>query len=223
MPGTTRSTAAAATIGVRGGRGDDALFGGAGRDRLLGGQDNDLLDGGDGNDVLNGGGDGRDKDRIVCGEGYDVVVLGRNDVVLVEVQASEHPDEESAADDESADDEAPGDKESDDTVLEKPDSAGDDGCEKVKRPGDGKACASHRPACEDGERACPATKGEDRGGMSATDAAASPARTPARRTTAAARRRARIRARRPTATAMTRCADEPDADRAVEDPEPDED
>jgi Ca2+-binding RTX toxin-like protein len=56
---------------LRGGRGDDALFGGAGRDRLLGGQDSDLLDGGDGNDVLNGGGDGRDKDRIVCGDGYD--------------------------------------------------------------------------------------------------------------------------------------------------------
>ena len=51
--------------------GDDQVTGGGGNDRLLGGQDSDLLDGGDGNDVLNGGGDGRDKDRIVCGDGYD--------------------------------------------------------------------------------------------------------------------------------------------------------
>jgi RTX calcium-binding nonapeptide repeat (4 copies) len=128
---------------LRGGRGDDALFGGAGADRLRGGQDNDLLDGGDGDDVLNGGGDGRDKDRIVCGEGYDVVVLGRNDVILVEVSASEHPDEVEP-DAEPVDD------------SDEP--AGDDGCEKVKGPGAGpKPCASRRSACEDGERACPST------------------------------------------------------------------
>ena len=99
---------------IRGGNGDDALFGGGGKDRLRGGQDNDYLDGGDGDDYLNGGGDGRDKDKIVCGDGYDVVVLGRNDVVLVEVDAA-------------------GDVESSD----------DDGCEKVKGPGgDREACAS---------------------------------------------------------------------------------
>lgn len=67
---------------VRGGSGDDSLFGDDGKDRLRGGQDNDYLDGGNGDDHLNGGGDGRDKDKIVCGEGYDVVVLGRNDVIL---------------------------------------------------------------------------------------------------------------------------------------------
>ena len=112
---------------IRGGNGDDALFGGDGKDRLRGGQDNDYLDGGDGDDYLNGGGDGRDKDKIVCGDGYDVVVLGRNDVVLVEVDAS-------------------GDVESEDG----------DGCEKVKGPGsDGEACAStgcgHEPcAATDG-------------------------------------------------------------------------
>ena len=104
---------------IRGGNGDDALFGGDGKDRLRGGQDNDYLDGGDGDDYLNGGGDGRDKDKIVCGDGYDVVVLGRNDVVLVEVDAS-------------------GDVESEDG----------DGCEKVKRPGgDREACASTDGGC----------------------------------------------------------------------------
>ena len=109
---------------VRGGRGDDALFGGDGKDRLRGGQDNDLLDGGDGNDYLNGGGDGRDKDRVVCGDGYDVVVLGRNDVVLVEVEAS-------------------GDHVEDD-------EAGDAGCEKVKGPGRGntEACGATSDGCE---------------------------------------------------------------------------
>ncbi len=113
---------------IRGGNGDDALFGGDGKDRLRGGQDNDYLDGGDGNDYLNGGGDGRDKDKIVCGDGYDVVVLGRNDVVLVEVDAS-------------------GDVESEDA----------DGCEKVKGPGgDREACAStgcgHEPCAVDVRR-----------------------------------------------------------------------
>ena len=99
---------------IRGGNGDDALFGGDGKDRLRGGQDNHYLDGGEGDDFLNGGGDGRDKDKIVCGDGYDVVVLGRNDLVMVEVDAS-------------------GDVGAED----------DDGCEKVKRPGgDREACAS---------------------------------------------------------------------------------
>jgi RTX calcium-binding nonapeptide repeat (4 copies) len=90
---------------LRGGKGDDALFGGDGDDRLKGGQDNDYLDGGEGDDVLNGRGDG-DKDKIVCGEGYDVVKLGKRDVVHVEVDASVHPAD---------------------------DVAGDGGCEKVKR------------------------------------------------------------------------------------------
>ena len=95
---------------VRGGGGDDSLFGGRGKDRLRGGQDNDLLDGGNGSDYLNGGGDGRDKDRIVCGSGYDVAVLGRGDVTA------------------------------------------DDGCEEIKRPGDGKeACAAGSHGCPDRE------------------------------------------------------------------------
>ena len=129
---------------LRGGRGDDALYGGDDDDRLRGGQDNDLLDGGEGDDYLNGGGDGRDKDRIVCGDGYDVVVLGRNDVVLVEVAASEHPAGE-------ADGEQP---------LDEPESGDDDGCEKVKGPGAPEACASHGSGCEGAGRPCVATARE---------------------------------------------------------------
>jgi RTX calcium-binding nonapeptide repeat (4 copies) len=118
---------------LRGGRGDDVLSGQQGDDRLRGGQDSDLLDGGEGDDYLNGGGDGRDKDRIVCGDGYDVVVLGRNDVVLVEVAASEDPAE-----------------------------VGDDdgGCEKVKGPGAPQVCASHGSGCEGAGRPCVASARE---------------------------------------------------------------
>ena len=124
---------------IRGGNGDDALFGGDGKDRLRGGQDNDYLDGGDGDDYLNGGGDGRDKDKIVCGDGYDVVVLGKNDVVLVEVDASGDAEEDVPAKDESG---------------ESDESEDDDGCEKVKRPGgEREACASTR--C--GNEPCAAT------------------------------------------------------------------
>jgi Ca2+-binding RTX toxin-like protein len=72
---------AAGDDSIRGGSGDDALFGDEGDDRLKGGQDEDQLDGGDGDDVINGRGDGRDKDEIVCGAGYDVVRPGRGDVV----------------------------------------------------------------------------------------------------------------------------------------------
>jgi RTX calcium-binding nonapeptide repeat (4 copies) len=129
---------------LRGGRGNDVLSGEEGDDRLRGGQDSDLLDGGDGDDYLNGGGDGRDKDRVVCGDGYDVVVLGRNDVVLVEVAASEHPAEE--ADGEPA--------------LDEPGSGDDDGCEKVKGPGAREACASHGSGCEGAGRPCVATARE---------------------------------------------------------------
>jgi Ca2+-binding RTX toxin-like protein len=136
---------------LRGGRGDDYLDGGDGADRLRGGQDDDLLDGGDGDDYLNGGGDGGDKDRIVCGDGRDVVVLGRNDVVLVEVQASNDlaPD----AGDDVGDD-------ADDQVLEAPESADDDGCEKVRGPGAPKSCASHDRGCgDDTEQACASNYG----------------------------------------------------------------
>jgi RTX calcium-binding nonapeptide repeat (4 copies) len=124
---------------LRGGRGDDALFGGDDDDRLRGGQDNDLLDGGEGDDYLNGGGDGRDKDRIVCGDGHDVVVLGKNDVVLIEVAASEAGGE---------------------AALGEPESSDGDGCEKVKGPGVPEVCASHGSGCEGAGRPCVATARE---------------------------------------------------------------
>jgi hypothetical protein len=66
---------------LRGGRGDDDLSGGEGNDRLRGGQGEDHLDGGEGDDYLNGRGDGGDPDEIVCGDGSDTAVLGRNDVI----------------------------------------------------------------------------------------------------------------------------------------------
>lgn len=66
---------------LRGGRGDDDLSGGEGNDRLRGGQGEDHLDGGEGDDYLNGRGDGGDPDEMVCGDGSDTVVLGRNDVI----------------------------------------------------------------------------------------------------------------------------------------------
>jgi hypothetical protein len=140
---------------VRGGSGDDSLFGDDGKDRLRGGQDNDYLDGGDGNDRLNGGGDGRDKDKIVCGDGYDVVVLGRNDVILVEVDASGDVEDDVPADepDDSemldVSDELDGSDDSGEPELEKPEAGSDDGCEKVRRPGGGtEACASGGDGCE---------------------------------------------------------------------------
>jgi hypothetical protein len=74
---------------LRGGRGHDELFGGEGDDRLRGGQDDDYLDGGEGDDYINGRGDGRDGDEIVCGNGYDVAVLGRGDVIVAQGAADE--------------------------------------------------------------------------------------------------------------------------------------
>jgi hypothetical protein len=136
---------------LRGGRGDDYLSGGGGNDRLRGGQDDDLLDGGEGDDYLNGGGDGGDKDRIVCGDGHDVVVLGRNDVVLVEVQASN--------DDLAPDAGDPAGDDADDPLLEEPESSDDDGCEKLKGPGAPRTCASHNRSCGDDERTCASNDG----------------------------------------------------------------
>jgi RTX calcium-binding nonapeptide repeat (4 copies) len=143
---------------LRGGRGDDVLSGEDGNDRLRGGQDSDVLDGGDGNDYLNGGGDGRDKDRIVCGDGHDVVVLGRNDVVLVEVDASEHPAEDGVRlqRDPVLLQPDPGTE----PALDEPEPAHDDGCEKVKGPGAPEVCASHRSPCEGAGRPCVATARE---------------------------------------------------------------
>ena len=123
---------------LRGGRGDDELFGGDGNDRLKGGQDEDYLDGGEGDDYINGRGDGRDGDEIVCGDGYDVAVLGRGDVVVSQAAASEEVDEVEPDE------------------VEPDDDASDDGCEKVRRL-KGKhrkdkrhgPCAAHSQGCDD--------------------------------------------------------------------------
>jgi hypothetical protein len=112
---------------LRGGNGDDDLSGGEGNDRLRGGQGEDHLDGGEGNDYLNGRGDGGDADEMVCGAGRDTVVLGRNDVVVVEASSA-------------------GDEVTDEPTGDEP--ADDEGCEKVKGPGAPRTCASHRDGCE---------------------------------------------------------------------------
>ena len=122
---------------LRGGNGDDDLSGGDGNDRLRGGQGEDHLDGGDGNDYLNGRGDGGDPDEMVCGPGHDTVVLGRNDVIVVDA---------SSAGDEAVDEPAG-------------DETGDEGCEKVKGPGAPRTCASNRDGCETG-RPCIASARE---------------------------------------------------------------
>ena len=105
---------------IRGGRGDDELYGGDGDDRLKGGQDDDYLDGGEGDDYINGRGDGRDGDEVVCGDGYDVAVLGRGDVVVEQSAAAEYD----------------GDVEPDESSrqVEPDEDTSDDGCEKVRRP-----------------------------------------------------------------------------------------
>ncbi len=120
---------------IRGGRGDDELYGGDGDDRLKGGQDDDYLDGGDGDDYINGRGDGRDGDEVVCGDGYDVAVLGRGDVVVVQSAAAEYD----------------GDVEPDE--VEPDEDTSDDGCEKVKRP-KGRDHKKHRDPCAANSQGC---------------------------------------------------------------------
>jgi RTX calcium-binding nonapeptide repeat (4 copies) len=136
---------------LRGGRGDDVLLGGAGGDRLRGGQDDDVLDGGAGDDVINARGDGGDPDEVVCGDGEDTVLLGRNDRIMVEAGASnddaDEVDEPEAGDDPEMG-EDPGEQGDDD----------DDGCEHVKRPGGPRACDSHNDGCDEpAEEPCVAT------------------------------------------------------------------
>jgi hypothetical protein len=114
---------------LRGGRGHDELFGGEGDDRLRGGQDDDYLDGGDGDDYINGRGDGRDGDEVVCGNGYDVAVLGRGDVIA-------------AQSDEGESDE-----------VEPDEDTSDDGCEKVKRP-KGRHHKKYRELCAANSQGC---------------------------------------------------------------------
>ena len=187
---------------LRGGRGDDVLIGGAGGDRLRGGQDDDVLDGGDGDDVINARGDGGDPDEVVCGEGDDTVLLGRNDRIMVEAGASN--DEPEGVGPETGDDtetgEDPGDQgedgddqgeDGDRPDLEEP--GDDDGCERVKRPGP-KACDSNGRGCDEGEQPCAATnRGCDEG-------------------------------EQPCAATYTDCDDpvteEPEPDEPVEEPEP---
>src|SRR5215212_4198460 len=54
------------------GRGDDVIYGGEGNEQAMwGGGGEDVLYGGDGNDNLDGTHDGRQRDKLYCGEGRD--------------------------------------------------------------------------------------------------------------------------------------------------------
>src|SRR5215212_7083479 len=82
---------------VVGGRGNDALFGGLDSDNVVGEEGNDLLldgdnsevsvpqtdhlSGGDGNDVISPINKPADVDVVVCGRGFDRVLVDRKDVV----------------------------------------------------------------------------------------------------------------------------------------------
>jgi len=148
---------------LRGGRGDDVLLGGAGDDRLRGGQGNDVLDGGAGDDVINARGDGGDPDLVVCGEGEDTVLLGRNDRIMVEAGASNDEGDDPEAGDDSETGGDPGDQgeeggeqgRDDSPDLEEP--GDDDGCEHVKRPRP-KACDSRGRGCDEGTEPCAANR-----------------------------------------------------------------
>jgi hemolysin type calcium-binding protein len=134
---------------LRGGRGNDELFGGDGDDRLKGGQDNDYLDGGEGDDYINGRGDGRDGDEIVCGNGYDVAVLGRGDVIVTPGAAAE----DGVESDEGESDEVEPDEVEPDEVEPDEDTS-DDGCEKVKRPKGKHRKGKHHGPCAANSQGC---------------------------------------------------------------------
>ena len=66
--------AAAVTMQLQGGGGNDILFGGLGDDNLKGGTGADALYGGFGNDVLDGGGADGSRDVLVGGPGGDTFI-----------------------------------------------------------------------------------------------------------------------------------------------------
>lgn len=87
-PGNDRLDGGPGADGISGSAGRDVLLGGPGRDGLEGGDGADLLIGGPGDDWLfvaiadaDLGDDGRWRDRVRCGPGYDRVKADRGDVV----------------------------------------------------------------------------------------------------------------------------------------------
>ena len=65
---------------IEGGFGEDYVDGGAGNDSISGTQDADRVAGGTGNDRIDAV-DGA-IDRIDCGEGFDIVSVDPNDVIV---------------------------------------------------------------------------------------------------------------------------------------------
>jgi hypothetical protein len=64
-----------------GGGGEDVLYGGDGNEWLFGEEGEDVVHGGDGNDWLEGSGDGRQRDKLYCGEGEDHYTADKLDYV----------------------------------------------------------------------------------------------------------------------------------------------
>jgi Tol biopolymer transport system component len=69
---------------IFGQRGSDVLYGGRGPDTIVGGQGHDVLKGGPGRDVLLARDGARDK--VACGEGFDVAVVDRFDRVAADCE-----------------------------------------------------------------------------------------------------------------------------------------
>lgn len=133
--GTDELTMGSAGDRVSARGGDDTVNGGGGNDRLRGGNGDDDLSGGEGNDRLRGG---QGEDHLDGGEGNDYL-NGRGD--------GGDPDEIVCG------------AGADTAVLGRNDVIGGDGCEKVRRPGAPRTCASRRDGCE-AARTCVATTRE---------------------------------------------------------------
>ena len=74
---------------MHGGQGNDTLLGQAGRDVLFGGRGDDTMDGQGGNDRIRARDGARDSVR--CGEGVDIAVVDRNDIVDVSCEKVRRP------------------------------------------------------------------------------------------------------------------------------------
>jgi Ca2+-binding RTX toxin-like protein len=66
---------------IHGGEGNDVIYGGPGWGDLSGDGGEDVLYGEDGNDTLDGTLDGRQQDKLYCGEGRDRYLADENDYV----------------------------------------------------------------------------------------------------------------------------------------------
>jgi Ca2+-binding RTX toxin-like protein len=76
--------------GMDGGGGDDVLYGENGKDDVSGWGGEDVLYGGDGSDNLDGH-DGRQRDKLYCGEGRDYYSADKLDQVDSSCEVKQPP------------------------------------------------------------------------------------------------------------------------------------